>query len=146
MHVGPVSATAARELARLPRGNQGEVGRAVHDHEMTNRQAGELCSLYLGAQNGDMSKDALREVLADPLQLVRRQAPTSPPTAKGPRLSEAGEQIRRWLVRFDQAAASASHCSPTWAAAAHSLFSFPLSLLLLNCPRADGSHLATRTR
>ena len=104
MRVGLVSATAARELARLPRGNQDEVGRSVRDHGLTSRQTGELCSLYLGAQNGDMSKDALREVLADPLQFVGRQAPAPSPTAKDPRLSEAGEQIRRWLVRFDQAA------------------------------------------
>ena len=104
MRVGLVSASVARELARLPRGNQPEVGKVVREHGLTSRQAGELCSLYLGAQHGNMAAEELREVLGDPLRFVGRKTPNPPPKARDPRLSDAGEEIRRRLLSFDRAA------------------------------------------
>lgn len=105
MRLGLVSPTVARELTRLPRGNQARVAQVVRDHGLTSRQAAELCTLHRAAQCGEMSSGALREVLADPLRFVARADPEARPRSKDPRLSEAGDEIRRQLVRFDQAAA-----------------------------------------
>lgn len=42
LRLGLLSATAARELARLPRGNQLRAAQAVRDHELTSRQTARL--------------------------------------------------------------------------------------------------------
>jgi ParB-like chromosome segregation protein Spo0J len=91
MRLGLISATIARELVRLPRGNQAPVAAAVHRHGLTCRQTAELVARMQGAP------DEVREdLLDDPLRFL-----TSPPATAlrrtDARLSEAGDKIRRSL-------------------------------------------------
>lgn len=46
VRVGLVSVTTAREIARLPRGNQAELAVAVHRHGLTSREASLLVMLF----------------------------------------------------------------------------------------------------
>ncbi len=106
LRVGLVSPTAAREVARLPRGNQERVAQVIRENGLTSRQTAELCSRYLEARGGDTSAEAIEELLGDPLRFVESQKTNperEPRQARDPRLSEPGEQIRRRLVSFDLA-------------------------------------------
>src|SRR5690606_1926014 len=72
LRLGLLSASAARELARLPRGNQLRAAEAVRDHGLTSRQSAQLVERLLGTDD----PAARREVLADPLRfLVTEQPP-----------------------------------------------------------------------
>lgn len=100
MRLGLVTATCARELARLPRGNQSEVARAVHLHGLTSRQSAQLVDRVRHALP---MPEAVRQVLSDPLKHVTpKQEATRFQT--DPRLSEAGQELRRWLVKVQGAA------------------------------------------
>ena len=103
LRLGLVSPTVAREVARLPRGNQDRVTQVIRENGLTSRQASELCSRYLEAQGDETSAAAIEELLSDPLRFVEQTKNKPVPEAKDPRLSEIGEQIRRRLVRFDRA-------------------------------------------
>lgn len=96
LQLGLLSATAARELARLPRGNQLRAAAAVRDHQLTSRQAARLVERL---QQSD-DPDARREVLADPLSFIGTDKPEVVP-ASDPRLSERGNQLRRLLLSWD---------------------------------------------
>lgn len=96
LRLGLLSATAARELARLPRGNQLRAAAAVRDHQLTSRQAARLVERL--QQTGDPA--ACREVLADPLRFIGTDKPEVVP-ASDPRLSERGNQLRRLLLSWD---------------------------------------------
>jgi len=100
MRLGLVGATVARELARLPRGNQTAVAACIQKHELTSRQGAELVDRYLLSP----SEEAFAEVLADPLAFLRRD--DDPGLPADPRLTARGEQLRRMLIRLDGAAAS----------------------------------------
>ena len=101
MRLGLISASVARELGRLPRGNQGATAAAIVEHGLTSRQTGELVLRMLGASD----TEAAAAVLTDPLRFLDLAKQTvAGVTPSDPRLSRAGEDIRRWLVRFDQAA------------------------------------------
>ena len=105
LRLGLVSPTVAREVARLPRGNQARVAKVVRENGLTSRQVGELCSRYLAAQAGDPAAEAIEELLSDPLRFVEQPEARQSHKPRDPRLSEVGEQIRQRLVRFDRAAA-----------------------------------------
>jgi hypothetical protein len=92
-----LSATAAREVAQLPRGNQLRVAQAVRDHQLTSRQ-----SAYLVAQLLQTTDPlAVREVLADPLRYLATEAPSAKAPQCDPRLSEGGNRLRRVLLNWD---------------------------------------------
>lgn len=96
LRLGLLSASAARELARLPRGNQLRAAEAVRDHGLTSRQSAQLVERLLGTDD----PAARREVLADPLRfLVTEQPPVV--AAADPRLDERNNQLRRLLLSFD---------------------------------------------
>jgi ParB-like chromosome segregation protein Spo0J len=95
LRLGLLSATAARELARLPRGNQLRAADAVRDHALTSRQTARLVERL---QHSD-DPAARREVLADPLRFIG--AVPSGATGSDPRLSEGGNRLRRLLLRWD---------------------------------------------
>ena len=100
LRLGLVAPTVARELARLPRGNQERVAQVVRDHGLTSRQTADLVARHLETEAGD----ALDALLGDPLKyLARPPAPATGP--RDPRLSGPGDQVRGWLVRLDQAVA-----------------------------------------
>jgi ParB-like chromosome segregation protein Spo0J len=96
LRLGLLSASAARELARLPRGNQLLAGAAVRDHQLTSRQAARLVERL--QQSDDPA--ARREVLADPLRFIGTDKSDVSPVAD-PRLSERGNQLRRLLLSWD---------------------------------------------
>ena len=98
LRLGLLSATAARELARLPRGNQRPAAQAVRDHQLTSRQTARL------VQRLEASTDpaARHAVLADPLRYVAAERPSGPRAeAADPRLSETGNRLRRLLLRWE---------------------------------------------
>jgi ParB-like chromosome segregation protein Spo0J len=95
LRLGLLSATAARELARLPRGNQPRAAEAVRDHQLTSRQSAQLIERLLATAD----PLAVREVLADPLRYLGAEAASSAP--RDPRLSEGGNRLRGLLISFD---------------------------------------------
>lgn len=97
IRVGLLSATAGRELARLPRGNQGTASASVVRHELSSRQTASLVGVLLSSDPTQHST-----ILADPashLPLPAEQA-TRP---RDLRLTVAGNQVRSQLFRFHSA-------------------------------------------
>jgi ParB/RepB/Spo0J family partition protein len=75
LRVGLVSSAVARELVRLPRGNQGVVAAAVHRHGLSSREAERLVSAFEAG-----GPDARETLLEDPrahLDLRRARATKS---------------------------------------------------------------------
>ncbi len=60
VRVGLVSTTTARELVRLPRGNQAEVACVIHRHGLTSREASRFVTLFEKA-NDRQAQQALLE-------------------------------------------------------------------------------------
>jgi ParB-like chromosome segregation protein Spo0J len=98
MRLGLVSATVARELARLPRGNQGPVAESIRLHALTSRQAAEVISRMLGA--GDDAAGA--ELLADPMRFLSHETHRIEPSSSDPRLSPAAQSVRKCLLQLDR--------------------------------------------
>ena len=96
LRLGLLSATAARELARLPRGNQLRAAAAVRDHQLTSRQAARLVERL---QHSD-DLGAREEVLADPLRFISPEKSDASPVCD-PRLSERCNQLRRLLLSWE---------------------------------------------
>jgi ParB/RepB/Spo0J family partition protein len=51
LRLGAISAAHAREIIKLPRGNQKEVTQSIIDHELSSRSAGWLIDHYLSSAN-----------------------------------------------------------------------------------------------
>lgn len=104
MRLGLLNATAARELARLPRGNQLAAAQAVREHSLSSRQCAQLVERCLTTEQ----PKAMAAVLDDPRRFIDAQpGKEQRPAARDPRLSERGESIRQrliWLERSTQAA------------------------------------------
>lgn len=92
IRLGLLSSTVARELARLPRGNQTRMAGAVRAHELTSRQAHRIVTGLLAATD----PRARDEVLADPLRYLGTVAPVA--SAADPRLGTGGNEVRRSLL------------------------------------------------
>lgn len=97
IRLGLLSATVARELVRLPRGNQEEMAEAIRRHALTSRQARWLVTVLLDSDD----PQARRDVLADPLRYVA--AAQRPPSKNDPRLGLGGNAIRRSLYALLEA-------------------------------------------
>lgn len=96
VRIGLISTTAARELSRLPRGNQVETAQVSRGHRLTTRQVRRLVEILAGCD-----VDARRAVLARPLDhLADTQAGTAQLDA---RLSSLGNRLRQILLRFHSA-------------------------------------------
>lgn len=95
LRLGLLSATVARELSRLPRGNQPRAAEAVRDHQLTSRQSAQLIERLLETSD----PLAVREVLADPLRYLATDAVSAP--ERDPRLSGGANRLRRLLVSWD---------------------------------------------
>lgn len=99
IRLGLLSATVARELERLPRGNQATVAQAVREHQLSSRQTAELVTLVLCADD-PAAREAL---LTDPLRYVVRGA-ASRVTSGDPRLGKRADEIRKRLLSLRGAA------------------------------------------
>jgi ParB-like chromosome segregation protein Spo0J len=101
IRLGLLSSTVARELARLPRGNQVKMAKAIRAHELTSKQAHRVVTALLSTAD----PTARAEVLSDPLRYVAMAAPsTSVITAEDPRLGDGGNDVRRSLLQLGGAA------------------------------------------
>lgn len=94
VRAGLVSITVAREVARLPRGNQGVVTAAIHQHGLTTRDAAALVGLFEHAAGADEQR-YLVEHPREALAAQRRQ--TSAP-AHDPRLGPETGRFRHRLL------------------------------------------------
>jgi len=95
IRLGLLSSTVARELVRLPRGNQERMAKAIRAHELTSRQAHLVVTAVLGAED----PRARDEVLADPLRYLGvTKATAAAAAATDPRLSAGGNEVRRSLL------------------------------------------------
>lgn len=94
MRLGLVSATIARELVRLPRGNQARVGASIQQHSLTSRQSAELIRRVLKTKD-DQGVD---ELLEDPMRFL--DAPSGSDRKRDARLSDSGETLRQTLERL----------------------------------------------
>lgn len=97
MRLGLVSPTVARELARLPRGNQAEVAESIRQHHLTSRQAAEVVSRVLESDDEDASGALLR----DPVRYLSSGTRHVLVGERDPRLDEAADTVRKQLVRLD---------------------------------------------
>lgn len=107
MRLGLCSATTAREIVRLPRGNQAMLARVVREHGLTSRQCAKLVEVCLRCDK----LDTLSAVLADPLRFIDKEAEPDKRERKGPRdprLSKQGELVRTRIVHLERAAVQVS--------------------------------------
>lgn len=91
VRVGLVSTTAAREIARLPRGNQPEVAAAVHRAALSSRDARTLVDLFCKASD----REQQTALLDRPREAVERQRGGPTPAPWDPRLGATTNRLRR---------------------------------------------------
>ncbi len=96
VRLGLLSATNARELCRLPRGNQAEVAEVVTRRGLTKRQTTRLVDALMSAKNNhDDNDDNNDDDKAEPELLAQRlQAETRDPAKRAQRKRTPGE----WLL------------------------------------------------
>lgn len=111
LRLGLLHGSAARELVRLPRGNQPAVAHAVQREGLTARQTGELVRRYLAAPD----ETSRQELLSDPSAGV---APPPAPPSRPLRLPDAWERFRELLTRLEQTAVRVTGETRTWRAVA----------------------------
>lgn len=110
VRLGLISPTVARELVRLPRGNQASVAMVVQQHGLTSRQTVELVNRLEDAHD----EGSKRELLADPLRFLESQ-PSRSVGRQDARLSGPGDRVLRNLDALARQARIASRVihSPT---------------------------------
>jgi len=92
IRLGLLSWSVARELARLPRGNQPKMAGAIRAHALTSKQAHRVVSALLAAAD----PRARDELLADPLRYLGAASPVI--STADPRLGKGGNDVRRSLL------------------------------------------------
>ncbi len=94
VRAGLISTTVAREVARLPRGNQADVAAAVSSAALTTREA----TVLVGLVEKSRSEHERRALLEAPRPAVERAlgGPTPPPWDA--RLSPPGNALRRGVL------------------------------------------------
>jgi len=105
LRLGLLSVTMARELARLPRGNQAALAKVICAEGLTSRQATELVSRWLEATDSGGRKALLDE----PLRYVSVQKEVEL-IKRDPRLTTGADKIRQCLLRLEHAADRLEHC------------------------------------
>jgi ParB-like chromosome segregation protein Spo0J len=98
IRLGLLSSTVARELARLPRGNQHKMANTIRAHALTSRQAHRVVTALLDTDDPRARDD----VLADPLRYLGTTAPEV--DTADPRLGTGGNEVRRSLLFVHSAA------------------------------------------
>ena len=99
LRLGLLPPAVARELGRLPRGQQMGAAKVVREQGLTSRQAARLVQKLVATEDPRVRL----EVLADPLRYVAPEEPAAkaPPD---PRLSAGGNDLRRSLLGWEGAA------------------------------------------
>jgi len=88
LRVGLLSPTAARQIVRLPQGNQAEVLDAVRREALSSAELAGVVDLWLGCSE----RNQQQYLLAHPREALS-QAKGAIPPGRDPRLSEAGNQV-----------------------------------------------------
>ena len=88
LRVGLLSPTAARQIVRLPQGNQAEVLDAVRREALSGAELAAVVNLWLGCADGSQQQ----YILAHPREALS-QAKGLTPAGRDPRLSEAGNHV-----------------------------------------------------
>lgn len=88
LRLGQITSTHARELSRLPRGNQDEFVRLIIDENLTSRETGFLVKKYLSAKTGQEAK----YLMSHPREVLDRALVEEEDTTDC-RLSEWGNRI-----------------------------------------------------
>jgi len=99
VRLGLVPVSVARELARLPRGNQADVAQAAARHSLSSRQVAGLVRVLMTIDPG-LRAEVLRSPLAH-LPPTRRTEGAEP--APDARLSEIANRVRQQLLRIHAA-------------------------------------------
>lgn len=94
VRLGLTSASVAREVVRLPRGNQGATAKAIATHGLSSRQAARLVSVLLVADSS--SHQAILRAPLEHLPSDRSAERYSP----DPRLGASGNQLRQYMLRL----------------------------------------------
>lgn len=126
IRLGLLLSSTARELARLPRGNQQDAAQAVRDGGLTSRQAAQLVTLLLQTDE----PDARRAILDDPARYIPLQE-SRKTAALDPRLSSGGNEIRRGLLSLRQSSRRLSQSLQAFAPAGLSAQDAPVLLALV---------------
>jgi ParB/RepB/Spo0J family partition protein len=96
---GALSATVARELSQLPRGNQQPVARAAIDHDLSSRE----CARLVQKLRDTHDEKAAREVLDDPRRYIDFDGSGTERTrGSDPRLSKDGNRLRSSLLSWQR--------------------------------------------
>ncbi len=99
VRVGLVTPAVAREVVRLPRGNQPSAARAAQEHRLTSREAGRLVDVLRATP-----VEQRPAVLADPRTHLPVAEDESGLRRRDPRLGAAGNWLRFQLLRMESAA------------------------------------------
>lgn len=136
LRLGLVPPTVARELCRLPRGQQMQAAEVVREHGLSSRQAARLVQHLVATDDPRVRQ----EVLADP-ECHAAVAPDRPATKAqaDPRLSAGGNDLRRSLLVWEGAAWRLSRSlmthAPTGLAAKDKRLLLPLVGQAVSCGR-----------
>ena len=111
VRVGLVPVSVAREVVRLPRGNQPEVAAAVHRGGLTSREAIVLVDLF--ERTADRAQQ--KELLENPRSAIEAHCGEAQQAPHDPRLGPSAEALRRQaastlesLARLDRLAHAAA--------------------------------------
>jgi len=112
VRAGLVSTTLARELVRLPRGNQAEVAATVRREGLTTRDAAQLVTLF--AKTSGIAQQ--RHLLEHPREALAAHGPSVPMVAHDPRLGPLTQMLRQRLYAamrsMSEVSARLSECTP----------------------------------
>ena len=87
--MGTLTSSHARALTKLPRGNQGEVARAITNFALTSRQSDKLVDAFLKAKDENQQ----RYILTHPEQILRKDLSLSEEEPYDVRLSSYGNDL-----------------------------------------------------
>jgi hypothetical protein len=112
---GQVSVSVARELVRLPRGNQAEMAMAVHRHGLTVRDATQLVSLFEKATD----REKQQELLDRPRESLDKARGRPAAAPHDPRLGADANRLRRLVLSAFEVASRLRHAlagtsPPSW--------------------------------
>ncbi|MGA8498878.1 MAG: ParB N-terminal domain-containing protein, partial [Xanthobacteraceae bacterium] len=95
LRLGLLSVSVARQVVRLPAGNQAEVLQVARREALNTAEVRGVVDLLLGSA----SRDQEQYVLAEPREALQR-AHGSTPRSQDPRLSVAGNRVRQRVVNL----------------------------------------------
>ena len=99
LRVGLLSATAAREIARVPRGTQPRLAACAHRHRLSTREVADLVTLWETTPNEDDRK----QLLAEPRSRLPQRAATAPQHARPVGVSTEVDRVTQLILRSSEA-------------------------------------------